>query len=180
MKYLLLLLTVFLLPAAAKAQTPVSKETANTYFQSCVKQTTANQSFSQQGQQMLCACTAARLTQFFTMEDWQNMMKDDPAVARPAYNKMLIDIYAPCMGEPAREYHYQSCISSPDIVKLGNPTKICQCAAEQIAVYMQGNGSNLFQRLLSRNPNATDPNALLFGDSEFQRIATEKTMKCLK
>lgn len=130
---------------------------------------------------MLCACTAARLTQFFTMEDMQEMMSSDPSIARPAYNKMTVNIYAPCMEEPVREYHYNSCIANPDVSRLGrNAENICRCAADEMAHYMKNYGSSLFARILDENPEAIDPNQALFNDPSFQKVAAQKTMGCLK
>lgn len=180
MKYLFLVLIVFLAPLTAKAQTPVSKETANSYFANCVKTASPTQGMSANGQQMLCACTAARLTQFFTMEDWQNMTSPSPEIARPAYNKMLIDVYAPCMSEPTREYHYTSCMQNPSVTKLGNAQNVCNCAADALAQHMQYHGSSMFEKILAREPNIADPNAALFNDPDFQQVATQKTMGCLK
>src|SRR5690606_25980766 len=113
MRLLALLLTLCLTSFAAQAQTQVSKETANEYFNNCVKAASPQQPVSVQTQEMLCACTAARLTQFFSMEDMKTMTGPDPSAARIAYNKMIIDIYAPCMEEPTREYYTGVCTSNP-------------------------------------------------------------------
>lgn len=179
MRLFCLFLASLLISTSAHAQTPVTKESANTYYNSCVNQP-PSMPFMGNGQQLMCACQAARMTQFFTMEDMRAMMAKDPAVARPAYNKMILHVYAPCMGEPTRAYHYNSCMSNPQITSLGNPEGLCLCAANALADYMMLNGTNLLAGVLARDPNVTDPNAALFNDPSFQTLAVKKTTECLK
>lgn len=181
MKFLTLLLILFLVPFAAQAQTTVSKETANAYFNNCIAQK-SEQSFSPQAQDMLCACTAARLTQFFSMEDMATMTNPQsaPDAQRGAFNKMLINIYAPCMEEPTREFHYNACITNPQTAQYGDPAKICRCMADEVAAHIKVHGPTVFEQLVARNPNITDPMAALTDDPSFQTFAQSKLLGCLK
>lgn len=172
MKYLLLV-TLLLVPSMAKAQTLVSKETANTYFANCVKTASPTQDMSVEGQELLCACTAARLTQFFTMEEWQAMMSSDPAIQRPAYNKMMTDIYAPCMAQPTRERYMKRCART-----AGLEQRICACTADRLALHVQNSGPQIFARLLAQNPNMQDPWAALESDPEFNAYIDKAGQSC--
>lgn len=169
--FALLLLTSF----PALAQTPVPKETANAYFENCIKTASPTQEMSAEGQQMLCACTAARLTQFFTMEDWKAMGGSDPAVARPAYNKMMTNIYAPCMAEPVRERYYNRCLKVQ-----GQQQQLCTCTADKLASYMQYHGSRIFGEMLAKDPNMQDPWAALENYGEFNGYIDMAGKECLK
>lgn len=178
MRLLILLFSVFWLPLSALAQTPVSKETANAYFGNCVKQ--QDSQFSPNAQKMFCACTAARMTQFFSMEDMKAMTGQNEA-ARFALNKMIINIYAPCMEEPTREYHYKACMTNPNTARLvGDPDSLCRCSSHAIAQYVQNHGPRLFQELLLREPAMEDPMQALYNDPKFQTFAQSKLMGCLK
>lgn len=185
MRFIALLSLFLLVPLAAQAGTgtftPVSKETANAYYQNCVSQRSA-QSFSTQAQGMMCACTAARLTQFFTMEDMATMTnnKAAPEAQRGAFNKMMVNIYAPCMEEPTREYHYNACISNPQTAQYGDPATICRCMSDQVATHMRVYGPRVFQDLIARNPNITDPMSELTNDPSFQTFAQSKLLGCLR
>ena len=174
MKYAFLVLMVLILPLAARAQTPVPKETANAYFNNCVNTASPQQDMSVQGQQMLCACTAARLTQFFTMEDWKAMTSTDPTQARNAYNHMMVDIYAPCMAEPTRERYMARCAKTN-----GLNQQICTCAADKIAFHMQNYGSSIFSNLLAANANLQDPWAALENDPSFNAYIDQATKECM-
>jgi len=171
---------IMLIPVLALAQTPVSKEQANTYFDSCVTNSAATEKrFSSESQQQFCACTAARLTQYFTIEDMQVMTSQTDPNARLAMNKMIVNIYAPCMETPVREYHYGQCLQNPQTAALGNPQKICGCAANAIATYLKQNGAQKFQEILSVNPNIYDPMQALYDDPTFQTYARTELMRCL-
>lgn len=178
----ILLVLLLLAPASAMAQgfTPVSKETANKYYANCMAQQSPQQKLSQQSQQIMCACTAARMTQFFTMEDMKAMMDNNPAIARPAYNKMLVEVYAPCMESPTREYYHMVCLNNPDTARYGDPQKICTCLGNAMGMHLQYNGPEVFRELLSRNPNLMDPMTALTNDPAFETFAQTKLVECLK
>lgn len=182
MKLFALILLALLVPLSTlRAQTPVSTETANAYFTNCVAQK-SEQAFSSQAQDMLCACTAARMTQFFSMEDMATMTnpQSEPAAQRGAFNKMLINIYAPCMEEPTREFHYNACITNPQTAQYGDPAKICRCMADSVAAHIKVHGPSVFEELVARNPNITDPMSALTEDPSFQTFAQSKLLACLK
>lgn len=179
MKVLSAALLLIFISFPSQAQTPVSKDAANKYFAECV----AGQSYGQlspNAQNMLCACTAARMTQYMSIEDMQAMASQDTAIARPAFNKMMVDIYAPCMEMPAQEYHYNACISDPKTASYGNPQKICECMSWEVANYMKSSGQQVFRDILARNPMITDPMGALADDPAFQQFAQSKLMSCLK
>ncbi len=178
-KALLTALFLIFISLPAFAQTPISKEAANNYFNQCVGGQSHGQ-LSPNAQNMLCACTAARMTQFLNVEDMQAMASQDTTIARPAFNKMMIDVYAPCMEMPTQEYHYNACISDPKTASYGDPQKICECMSWEVANYMKSNGQQVFRDILARNHMVTDPMAALTEDPSFQQFAQSKLLSCLK
>lgn len=179
MKFCALVFAFILFSVPAMAFTPVTKEKANTYYQSCVSQAPTQQ-FLGNGQEMMCACQAARMTQFFSMEDMNAMMSQDPAIARPAYNKMMVDVYAPCMEEPTRAYHYNACISNPQTARLGNPQKLCTCMSDFVGKHMATNGSLMFSEILAKDPNNMDPMTTVFEDPKFRSYTQSKLIACVR
>lgn len=178
MKSIALALAFLFLAVPAMAQTLVSKEKANIFYNSCSTQKAAEQ-FIGNGQQLMCACQAARMTQFFTMEDMNAMMSPDPVKARPALNKMLIDVYAPCMEEPTRAYHLNQCLSNPDTAKYGNAQVICPCMADAVGKYMATYGSTLIQEVLTIDPNNMDPSKAVYESPKFMSFAKSKLLGCV-
>ena len=169
-----LIFAVYVAPAHATA---ITKETANQYYLNCKAK--PDPRFSEQAQDMFCGCTATKLMSDFTLEDMQSIGKQDQS-GRDATNKMIVNIYAPCIQYPAKEYHYQSCISNPKTSILGDAQKLCSCASEQIAVHLQSNAKLMFQTILRTNPNITDPMQALYDDPRFQSFAKQKLMGCIR
>jgi len=166
-----------MISAPSNAQTPVSKEIANTYFENCRAQ--SDPRISKETQDMLCACTAAQMTTSFTLEDMQNAQRQD-ALGRAAANKLIINIYAPCIEYPAKDYHYKSCISNPKTKLLGGSAKqICECTSNKLASHLKVNAKAMFADILKRTPNILDPMQALYDDPSFQKTLQSQLLGCI-
>lgn len=179
MKNILALLSFVVIFGAgmAQAQTPVSKEIANNYFVNCKSQ--SDPRFSAASQEMFCACTAANMVQSYTLEDMQNASRPDE-IGRAATNKLIINVYAPCIQFPAREYHFNTCIQNPQTKLLGkDPQNLCACTAERVAGHIQQNAKAMFSQILAVNPTIADPMQALYSDKGFQKTAQAQLMACL-
>lgn len=178
MKYIVLFLTAFVfLPLSASA-TSIDRETANAYFLNC--KANPDPRFSEETQEQFCGCTATSMMEGFTIEDMKKVGTPEDPGARTAVNKMMINVYAPCIQFPAQEYHYQSCISNPKTKILGNPETVCQCAADKVAAYLQGNSKNLLRSILRKDPTIMDPMQAIYDDAGFQNYAQKQLMGCLR
>lgn len=176
MKYLFSVLAVLLLISPTAHATSVDKETANTYYENCSTQ--SDPRFSADTQKLFCACTAVKLMENYTIEDMQATTRQD-ASARDATNKMITEVYAPCIRYPAKEYHFQTCANDPKTKLLGNPQKICACSAEKVAEHLQENAQSMLSSILRRDPNIMDPMQALYDDKSFQRVIQSKVMGCV-
>ncbi|MCI5060960.1 MAG: hypothetical protein MRY79_07800 [Alphaproteobacteria bacterium] len=175
--FLSLALLLILIPTVAGA-TPITRQTAEAYFQNCMQQP-SQPGLTQTGKNNLCACTAAKMMQSLSVEDVQ-MMGGQDQNARNAMNKMIVHVYAPCIQYPAKDHYYHTCVTNPQTKKLGrNPQKLCGCMASQVASYLGSNGQQVFQNILSRNPNIADPMSALTSDQEFQSFAQSKLLGCV-
>lgn len=176
MKYLFSVLAVLLLISPTAHATPVDRETANTYYENCSAQ--SDPRFSADTQKLFCACTAVKLMENYTIEDMQATTRQD-ASARDATNKMITEVYAPCIRYPAKEYHFQTCTNDPKTKLLGNPQKICACSAEKVAEHLQENAQSMLSGILRRDPKIMDPMQALYNDKSFQRVIQSKVMGCV-
>lgn len=176
MKYLLLGFIGFLFLASPVQATEVSKELANTYFQNCAKQ--SDPRFSEETQKLFCACTALNLMKSYTVEDMQASSRQDQ-IGRNATNKMITQVYAPCIRYPAREYHYQTCIENPKTKLWSDPEAICNCSADQVAVYLERNAQEMLLKIIKKTPNIVDPMQALYDNKEFQEVIQSKVLGCL-
>lgn len=178
MRYALWILLAFVVCLnPAHAATPISIEQANAYFEACKAQ--QDPRFSPKTQEIFCACTASKYMETLTVEDVVAMGEQNQN-GRNATNKMIVQVYAPCMQYPTRDYHYQSCISDGKARILGNPQKVCACAADNVANHLEANGQKLFSDILRTNPNIVDPMQALYDDAQFQSYAKSKLMGCIR
>ncbi len=172
----ILFLFVAFAPIAAEAE-PVDKAQARAYYDNCLKNQSPNMSVDTQ--KLLCACTAVQMHKTMQVEDVRDMALQNE-VGREATNKMIVSVYAPCMQHPAKELYYQNCISDPKTQTLTkNPQKTCECMSGNIAQYLSTRGVDIFQSILTRSPNITDPMAALAEDPQFEQYTRTQLMGCL-
>ena len=76
------------------------------------------------------------------------VMAQQDQAGRNATNKMIINVYAPCMGYPAKDHYYNNCITNPQTQSLTkNPQALCECMSSQVANYLEQNGSQVFREI---------------------------------
>lgn len=175
--YCIIFIGLFLFLPSLSHATPIDRETANAYFLNC--KANPDPRFSEQAQEQFCGCTASQMLTGFTVEDMQMINTPNDPAARKAVNKLMINIYAPCIQFPAKEYHYQTCVKEPKTKILGNPERLCACAADQVAGYLQSNSKNLLRNILRRDPNIVDPMQAIYNDAEFQKFAQSRLAGCI-
>lgn len=176
MKFVLVLIAL-MIALPVQAATEISDEMANQYYDNCLKGQAPN--LSQQTQQTMCACTAAQMKTGFTVEDMQAMSKKDEA-ARLAFNKMIINVYAPCIQYPAYDYYYSVCSADPRTASMtNNPQAMCNCLAGKVSGYLGQNSTQVFQDLLTRQPFMTDPMMALTNDPQFDQFAQSQLLTCV-
>jgi hypothetical protein len=176
MKYLPLLL-LFLFPASVQAQTPVNDQMAIAYYENCKSKPSPN--MNAETQKQLCGCTAKNMKYNMSVEDVQAMGQDN-SNARLAFNKMMTEVYAPCMDAPAKELYYKNCVNNPQTAALAkNPQVACNCMSTEVATYLAEEGPAIFRDILARNPRIMDPMAALADDPKFQQFAQQKLLACL-
>jgi hypothetical protein len=176
--FILLLLFALHAPlSATHAQTPISKEMADAYYGNCKNQPSPN--MTPETQDLMCACTAAKMTEGMNVEDMRAMAQNNQN-GRDALNKMLINVYAPCIQYPAKEHYKNTCMSNPQTKALSKtPKKLCGCMAEKVSGYLATDGQKVFQDILRRNPTIADPMSALEQDAQFQQFARSQLLSCV-
>jgi hypothetical protein len=175
-KYFLSVLAILIFSYMPSHATPVDRDTANKYYENCAVQ--SDPRFSEDTQKLFCACTAVKLMENYTIEDMQATTRQD-ASARDATNKMITEVYAPCIRYPAKEYHFQTCATDPKTKLLGNPQELCACSADKVAEHLHENAQNMLAAILRRDPNIMDPMQALYDDRSFQKVIQSKVMGCV-
>lgn len=162
---------------SAQAQTKITKDGANAYYQNCLSQ--PSQGITDKSKEYLCACTAAKMMERMDVEDVKAMALQNEE-GRKALNYMLVKVYAPCMNYPAKDHYYNNCMTNPQTKTLSkNPHGLCKCMSDEVAQYLGNEGPQIFEGILKRDPNITDPMIALTNDKQFQSFAQSKLLGCV-
>lgn len=179
MKYFIIFVTLLILPLSAHAQTPINKDMANAYYENCVaKQDPRMTPDSQQG---MCACTSVKMMEALTAEDIAVMGQNDQT-GRNMLNKMLLDVYAPCMQYPVEDMVTASCLNDDKIDMMGlkmDRNKLCGCMAEKTGAWFSDSGRELMAELIAADPNITDPISPVIDSRAFKEASYDSLVACM-
>jgi hypothetical protein len=169
----------------ADPETSVPKETPTEtindfsarYYQKCLAK--KDKIIAGANQQMLCACSAQKLVEQMTIEDVKTMATVTPE-GQFQRNRMLLQVYAPCMEYPARALLHENCVNGANIKKkLPNYEQVCNCMADGMAQYVAQNGPSIIAKSLRDNPNDLNPLSNLMNSPDFQAKAQAELSTCI-
>jgi len=169
-------LTLFSLWAVmpqANAQTALSSEQAISYQQSCVNNRDERMTFDTQ--KLFCECTAHHMMSSLTVEDLM-MVQGDGQAARNAINKMMMNVYAPCMEFPVRDLIFGRCMENEYQVEKG----ICECLANKMADYSAEKAQKYLSEILRDNPNIEDPMGPIVNHASFRQHEKRLALSCIQ
>jgi hypothetical protein len=180
MKLILLGLSALCLlaaPLSARAE-PVSQDTANAYYTACMAPD--DERMSETAQESLCGCSSAQLMLVMTAEDIQTM-SPDPGPGRAAYDKMLAEVYGPCMQIPVEENIYDGCMKNGHIKQfaLKDQGKLCRCLATKTTETLPNDAPVIVRNNLKASPGLTDPYHIIAYDPDLRRRALDYLTPCL-
>lgn len=169
---------VFAMSGWALAQTPITKDVAAKYYKNCKAKPPGI--MSGETQDMLCSCTAGKLMENLSIEDMRTMTEETQE-GRNMLNKMLIEVYAPCMEFPVKDLILDQCLKDPQLRTMSkNLDGLCGCVASGTAEYIATNGPDVLRQVLAKTPNITDPLGPMMESDAFQKEVQGRTMKCLQ
>lgn len=170
---------MFVLSAAVSAATPIDKESANAYFAKC--NSTRDPRMTEETQEELCACTSVQMMQALSVEDVQMMGENTPR-GRMMLNKMLIEVYGPCMAGPVRDMVLGECDRDPRVA-LADQTvdrrKLCGCMATKTGSWFESEGRTIMQSVLKEQPYTADPISPVMDSKIFKDASYEAMMSCM-
>ncbi len=158
---------------AASTQTKMSNEKAGEFYKHCLQRATDDKTMTPATKAVFCQCNMVHMQQSMTMEDIEASVGNDQA-ARNAINKMLVEVYAPCMEYPVRDLLAGQC--AKDIP--GKP-KVCNCISDNMGAYMSKVAKPMFKEMLAKNPNMADPMNALLENPEFKKQQQSMAFSCI-
>lgn len=184
-------LAVFVIAVPARAQedvteqmtemteTTVTEEQANNFYVNCMS--TRDDRMTQETQNAMCACQSVKVMENMSVEEIRVMSSDLPD-ARMMYDKMLINVYAPCMSYPLQEIALTQCLESEelDLAGLNMPKdELCVCASQKTASWLVDFGPALMNQTLKKNPDMSDPLGPVIENRTFKSHTVEHISNCL-
>lgn len=174
--FLFLLSLIYFLGIAATntsiAATAISDEFANSFYGNCLNKPDPN--ISTETQDIFCQCAAMHMQKFLTIEDMQQMSSPDPHRARMAANKILLDVYAPCMEFPVRDLLFNTCR------KRGAPAAACECLAREMGKYTSQSAQQTLYDIIQKQPYITDPLGPIVNSPNFKAKEQAVAQECAK
>lgn len=165
-----LIFTITALSHQAQAQTKISDEMAQSYYQNCNMKSDPN--VSKDTQDIFCQCTAMHMQKFMSLEDMKQMQDPNPQRARLSMNKVILDVYAPCMEFPVRDLLFNTC------KKRGAPSAACDCLANEMGKYTAASAQQMLYDILQKNPNIVDPMGPIVNSPKFKAKEQQAAQSC--
>lgn len=154
------------------------KAFANQYFENCQKQ--QHPVLNGENLEMLCACSSAKVTQVMTTDNVKDMQQDT-SEGQYQRNRLLTDVYIPCMEFPTQALLLDTCLKNPNVgQKMRNGAQICKCMAGGVSAYMVKEAPKYVRQALQSNPGDLDPLSTFLNSAEYQQQSQATLLACLQ
>lgn len=179
MRLFFLMMALSCLAFPALAQTAIGGETANAYYQACMDR--ADERISLSAQESLCSCAAARMMVMMSVQELATMNPNPKHPGRQSYNKMLMNVYGPCMQHPVEDLLAAECERDRHIraFSLRDPGALCRCMAQRTGTTFEQSAPDIVRRLLFYIPDMEDPLGPIMNDGTFRQRAYDNLYACL-
>jgi hypothetical protein len=168
---------------APQAEKESIESFAKRYNENCLKK--KNEILKGDDLRMLCACTASKLQEKMTVAEVETMTTDTPE-GQVQRNRMVTDVYAPCMEYPSRALLMNQCASYQEKLKKTaggqsiNGEAICGCLAQNMAAYVALNAQPILAQKLAANPADMDPLGAFLNSQEYQAQVNATFSGCIQ
>ena len=165
--------------SAASAQTAITNDQANHYYQACLTEP-ADSRMDLKARQALCACNAAHLVQNMSQEDYAAIGKDGDA-GQDAFRHFILNIYTPCMSIPVGDIVYGDCMQLPNLSMMGlkaGTAPVCRCTGDKTASWFTDNGRDLVAAILRDQPDTVNPFDPVMANPDLKRVAYDNLTAC--
>lgn len=171
---------MLLMPVTASADQPVTQKIANTYYDVCMSHEDSR--MDSESQMNLCSCASARLMKELTLEDMAHMSPDvKNETGRAIYNKMLVNVYGPCLKLAVQKGLAEQCVADRRIKQfmLRDTTGMCECMAARTGDYMDSDSDNILVEIIHNDPKVTDLYPRMMTSSRIRGAAENFVFSCM-
>ncbi len=150
---------------------------ATRYYKNCVSK--SDPVLKEANLQLLCTCAAQKMMEIMTVDDIKTMATETQE-GQFQRNRLLLQVYAPCMQYPARSLLYGNCVGNAEIQQTVPGYEIaCACMADRMASYVAENATTVVAQNLQANPSDSNPLQSLMGRADFKAKAQAELGECI-
>ncbi len=150
---------------------------ATRYYKNCVSKD--DPILKEANLQLLCTCAAQKMMEVMTVDDIKTMATETQE-GQFQRNRLLLQVYAPCMQYPARSLLYGNCVGTPEIQSTVPGYEIaCACMADRMASYVSENATTVVAQNLQANPADSNPLQSLMNRADFKARAQAELGECI-
>lgn len=174
MAYFITILSIFFLSTSSvSAKTPVTKDQAQRFYEACA--INRDDRMSIKTQDSFCQCAARGYYKKMTQEDLADLATDDQR-QRNATNKLVLELYAPCMEHPVRDMVMNKC--TKDAFQAGH--QICGCMASKMSSYVSKRAQSELATILKNSPNVVDPLDAITSSKSYEAQEKRIVLQCIQ
>lgn len=160
-----------------RAATPIVAF-AKAYYANCMSQ--KQHTLQADTQELLCSCSAANLQAGKMSIPEIQQMREDTAQGQEMRNKMLTEIYAPCIEFPTYDLISSRCLSDAKLqAAVKDTTALCGCVADKVSRHLADNAQGIIRAELAKNPNNLDPLGLFLNSAEYETESKKALISCV-
>lgn len=163
-------------PPQQQAQEENINDFAKRYYANCMAK--KNPILGPAELKQLCACSAANLVQDMTVENIRTM-NEPTAEGLLQRNRMILNVYTPCIQYPARALIMDSCRKNPQVRALPGYERLCGCVSENMGQYVRKEAPAAIAKSLEVNPQDTDPLRAMLESPEFDQASRSYLTSCI-
>ena len=161
-------------PQMPATRTPITPQIAQTYYQQCLM-APSNPPLSPSTRDIFCQCTAMFVQKNISYEEMGLANQATPA-GHAVQQKILLQVYAPCMEFPVRELIQGECSANQ---ALAAQPHICPCVSKNMAKYTAQSAQQNLAGLMKAGQNLGDPMNALLDSPAYQQAQQDIAMKCM-
>lgn len=154
--------------SSAHADTPMTDELTNQYFENCLNGLQKDSTMTPNSKKAYCVCTSVNMKKSMTSEDLIALSENK----RPALNKVLLDVNGPCMQYPVRDMIQKKCMTD-----LKNDA-MCSCLSQKVGEYTKQEVQKKLPKILADNPDVYDTMSPIVDSPEFQQATQQMALSC--
>ncbi len=157
-------------------QALTGEDYANMFFEKCMSED--QDVFVESEREILCSCTAAKMSENLTIEDFQALYKKSNP-GREARGKTVAFAHLPCMQYVLDTKINRECRKLPLVKRLiSGKNTLCSCTRRKYKKHLRQNASFIARNARINNPMSMNPLALYFESKEHEYHIENITEGC--